>query len=175
MSEPKPIITSLETWPDWDEAWYPSGPRGLAKLARDNGWEARIGFSRGYVPGQAKDSWDSRDMIGVWLDGYGKRAVAMWERNPEAEFSAKKLDAGVKDGEIPSGMKWSTSGTAIIMAKGMSWTYANVTDLKEWLAVHGAVLPAWYTMIQAWVVAHDERDQRAAKDKPTKTAERQHA
>lgn len=175
MTGPKPIITSHETYESWEEEWYPSSPRTLAKAARAAGWEVRIGFSRGYVPGQAKDSWEIRDIIGVWMNGYGRRAVATWERNPEAEFSAKKLDAGVKPGEIPSGMQWSTSGTAIMLGGGMSWPYANLTDLKEWIQLKGAVLPTWYEHIQAWVQAHEERDVRAAKDKPTKTKERSHA
>jgi hypothetical protein len=176
VKQPEPEITSLDTWPAWDEDWYPSGPRSLAKAARAAGWEARIGFSRGPIAGQAKESWETRDMIGVWLNGYGRRAVALWERNPEAEFSAKKLDAGnIKPGEIPSGMQWSTAGTSIITGKGMSWTYANLTDLKEWLALHGDVLPSWYAMIQAWVQAHEERDARKAKSSPASAPERAHA
>jgi len=174
QERPDIVISSLDTWPAWDEAWYPVGPRGLAKAARAAGWEARIGFARGPVPGQAKDSWEIRDTIGVWMDGFGKRAAGMWERNPDAEFSAKKLEAGnIKPGEIPSGMQWSTAGTAILLGKGMSWGYANLTDLKEWLALQGAVLPSWYTMIQAWVQAHEERDARKAKT--TKAPERAHA
>lgn len=176
QAQPEPEITSIQTYESWDEAWYPSGPRGFAKAARAAGWEARIGFSRGPVPGQAADTWETRDIIGVWVNGYGKRAVATWERNPNAEFSAKKLEAGnIKPGEIPSGMAWSSSGTAIRLAGGMSWGYANLTDLKEWVALKGAVLPSWYTMIQAWVQAHEERDVRKAKATPTKAQERAHA
>jgi hypothetical protein len=167
QERPEITITSEQTYESWDEAWFPSGPRSLAKLARDAGWEVRIGFSRGPVAGQKADTWEIRDLIGVWVNGYGKRAVALWERNPEAEFSARSLEKGVKPGDIPSGMKWATAGTAIMLGKGRSWPYANLTDLKEWIAVHGAVLPSWYTMIQAWVQAHEERDQRAARDKPT--------
>jgi hypothetical protein len=164
MSEPPPIIiTSEQTYESWDEAWYPIGPRRLAALARENGWEARIGFSRGPVPAQKADTWEYRDIIGVWLNGYGKRAVATWERNPDAEFSAKKLDAGVKPGEIPSGMKWATSGTAIHMGKGRSWPYANVTELEEWIKLHGAVLPAWYEVIATRV--REARERAAAKAK----------
>lgn len=177
MTQPEPIITSQETYENWDEAWYPSGPRSLARAARAAGWEARIGFSRGYVPGQAEDSWNVRDIIGVWVNGYGKRAVALWERNPEAEFSAKKLEAGVRPGEIPSGMAWSSTGTGIMLpaAMGMSWPYANLTDLKEWIALKGNVLPSWYTMIQAWVQAHEERDMRKAKETPARTVTRAHS
>lgn len=175
MSEVPPIvINSQQTYESWDEAWYPSGPRTLAKLAREHGWEVRIGFSRGPVPGQKADTWEYRDIIGVWLDGYGKRAVATWERNPDAEFSQRKLDAGnIKSSEIPSGMQWSTTGVAIRMARGRSWPYANLTDIKEWIALHGDVLPSWYTTIQAWVLAHEERDTRAAQEKAAKTKTKQ--
>jgi hypothetical protein len=163
QERPDIVITSQETYESWDEEWYPSGPRGLLKFARENGWEARIGFSRGPVPGQAADSWEIRDIIGVYLSGYGKRAVATWERNPEAEFTAKKLEAGVKPGEIPSGMKWSSSGTAIRMTKAWSWPYANLTDLKEWLALHGDVLPSWYEAIATRVHEAEKRAKERAK------------
>jgi hypothetical protein len=175
VTQPAPVITSIETYETWEEAWYPSGPRGFAKAARAAGWEARIGFSRGYVPGAKADTWEVRDVIGVHVNGFGRRAVALWERNPEAEFSAKKLEAGVKAGEIPSGMAWSSSGTGIHLGGGRSWPYANLTDLKEWVALQGAVLPAWYEIIQAWVQAHEERDMRKAKAAPSKTKERSHA
>ena len=163
---PPPGITSIETYKTWEEAWYPAGPRALAKAARAAGWEARVGFSRGYVPGSKAGSWDVRDIIGVWLDGFGRRAAAFWERNPEAEFSAKKQESGtIKDGEIPSGMKWSSSGGLIMLGKGMAFPYANLSDLEEWVKLQGAVLPAWYRTIQDWVQAHEENAKRKAKGK----------
>lgn len=162
-------ISSRETWPEWDEAWYPAGPRALAKAARSAGWEARIGFSRGHTDGGV------RDIIGVWLDGFGRRAAAFWERNPDAEFSARKLEAGVKDGEIPSGAQWSSSGTMVMAGKGMSWGYANLTDFREWLALQGNVPPEWYTNVQSWVQAHAERDARKTKDTPARGGAREHA
>jgi hypothetical protein len=166
QERPEITITNRETYESWDEEWYPSGPRTLAALARSAGWEVRIGFSRGPVAGQKADTWETRDIIGVWMDGYGKRAVALWERNPDAEFTAKKLEAGVKPGELPSGMKWSTSGTAIRMTKAWSWPYANLTDLKEWLALHGDVLPSWYEAIRARVKEAEERAKARAKSDP---------
>lgn len=161
---PPPIITSIETWETWEEAWFPSSPRSFAKAARAEGWEARIGFSRGYVQ-VSKDSWEIRDVIGVWLDGYGRRAVAYWERNPEAEFSARKLEAGIKPGEVPSGQQWKTSGTAIMSGKGRSFGYANVTELKEWLALHGAALPSWYEAIKTKVQTAEAEAERKSKAK----------
>lgn len=170
MSAPAPIITSEETWRTWEESWYPSGPRTFAKRARAAGWEARIGFSRGSVPGQALDSWEVRDMIGVWIDGYGRRAGAFWERNPEAEFTAKKLDKGIKPGELPSGMIWSASGTLIMLGGGMAFPYCNLTKLDEWVALKGTVLPTWYEGIRDAVVKAeaDAKARAKAKDEAEK-------
>jgi hypothetical protein len=170
-----PIITPRETWETWDEEWYPRSPRLVARTLRSAGWSVRVGFSRGYVPGQKADTYVLRDMIGVWADGYGKRAAWFWERNPEAEFTAKKLERGIKPGEIPSGMEWSTSGTTIIMGNGVSWVYASHTDLLEWAQLQGAVLPSWYEHIQAWVQAHEERDKRKAKGKAQADADAKEA
>jgi len=164
-------ITSLESYAmGWDESWYPLGPRSFAKRARAAGWEVRIGFSRGKVPGQAADSWETRDMIGVWLNGFGRRAVALWERNPYAEFSARKLEAGIKPGEVPSGMAWSSKGGQIMLGQGRAFPYANLADMDEWVAVQARVLPSWYEAIQAWVQGHEEHTKRKAKAKAVKEA-----
>lgn len=161
-----PIITSTETWNTWDEEWYPAGPRNFAKRARGYGWDARIGFSRGYVVGQAVNSWELRDIIGVWIDGWGgKRAGALWERNPDAEFTARKLESGVKPGEIPSGMQWKSSGTMIMIAKGRAFPYASLTKLDEWVSQLGAVSPAWYIDLRDAVVHAREHAAQVARDK----------
>src|SRR3954470_17110617 len=78
LAMPEPITTSRDTYASWDEAWYPRGPRMFLKLARDNGWDGRMGFSRGHVPA-GKDKHEIRDMIGVYVDGYGRRGAAFWE------------------------------------------------------------------------------------------------
>jgi hypothetical protein len=167
MTGPKPEITSVESYSQgWDEEWYPAGPRGFAKRARAAGWDVRIGFSRGSIPGARADTWVVRDAIGVWLNGYGRRAVVVWTRNPEAEFSARKLEAGtIKPGEIPSGMRWSSTGGLIMIGKYRAFPYANLTDMEEWVALRGAVLPAWYEAIRSWVLAHEEHAARKAKAK----------
>lgn len=171
MSAPRVGITSLETR-DWPEEWYPSGPRAFAKRARGAGWDARMAFSRGRVPAAKTDEWDVRDMIGVWLDGYGQRLAAFWERNPEAQFSAKKLDAGVKAGEIPSGMVWAVSWTAVFLGPGIAFPYPNLTELDEMVAAKGDVGPEWWAYVE-----HRVRAARArAKSAPASAAkERDHA
>lgn len=174
MKCPKPHITNAETV-DWPWGWYPSGPRSFANHALAYGWHVRMGFSRGYVPAAKEDSWDLRDFIGVLLDGYGCRAGAFWERNPEAEFSARKLESGVKPGEIPSGMNW-TMTSSVIKGGGMfGFPYASLMDLREWVALKGNVSHAWYTEIQAWVLAHAENSRRKTKLAPVKKKEREHS
>lgn len=161
-----PVITSRETYRTWDYAWYPSGPRGFLRRAEAAGWDVRMGFSRGYIPGAKADTWDMRDMIGVWVNGYGRRAAAFWSRNPDAEFSARKLEAGnIKPGEIPSGMTWKASGTTIRISERESWTYASLADLDEWVALHGAVLPSWYKVRSDWVQAHEMHSAFKARER----------
>lgn len=171
MSCPPPVITSMETWQSWDEDWYPRGPRTFLARARAQGWDARMGFSRGSVEGAKQDTWEIRDMIGVWVNGYGYRAGAFWERNPEAEFSARKLDAGVTPGEIPSGMQWKNSGTMIMQGKGRSFPYANITQFTAWIDLHGEVPPTWYADLRYMVLAARERAVVSQKQKAE--AERQ--
>jgi hypothetical protein len=147
VSQPDPVITSRDSV-DWPEDWYPGPAKTFAKTARAVGWDVRIGFSRGYVPGQKADTWDVRDMIGVWLDGFDKRAVMLWERNPEAEFTAKKLEASIRPGEIPSGAKWSPKGGSLLLGNGRSFPWMNATQMKEWTVLKGAVLPSWYAQVR---------------------------
>lgn len=153
VDHPPPIITSTWTHEHWEEAWYPASPRNLAKRARAAGWEVRLGFSRGYAEGRKANTYALRDVIGVWLDGFGKRAVVYWERNPDAEFTAKKLEAGIKPGEIPSGYQWTPRGGSIIGEKGTSFPYPNLTEMEEWISLGGAVLPDWYESTKRRVLA----------------------
>lgn len=170
IPHPAPEVTSTWTHENWEEEWYPSGPRAFAKRARAAGWDVRVGFSRGSIPGAKKDTYATRDMIGVWLDGFGKRAGVFWERNPDAEFSAKKLEAGPKPGEIPSGMNWTTKGGSIRFGPGMSFPYPNLTQMDEWVALQGAVLPGWYEgiktkVLEAEAAAKARADAKAKHDR----------
>lgn len=145
---PEPEVTSTWTYENWEEAWFPSAPRGFAKRARAAGWDVRVGFSRGFVEGRKANTYDLRDLIGVWLDGFGKRAGVFWERNPNAEFTAKKLESGVKPGELPSGMMWTAKGGSIRFGPGMAFPYPNLTEMEEWVKLQGNVMPSWYVACQ---------------------------
>jgi len=122
-------ISSIETYNQgWDQ--WPLGVRQMIAMAEVHGWAVRTGFSRGEVPGRKRDTWAMRDMIGVWVDGYGHRAVAWWERNP--------------DSDTVSGYSWKAAGTAIWPGGRPSpgtpaFPYANVADFKEWLTMRGVM------------------------------------
>lgn len=173
MTTPEPIITTQEThgWP-WE--WYPAGPRAAAKLAKECGWDVIMAFSRGYVPGPG-ESWVLRDMIGVWVDGYRHRAVAIWERNPEAEFTAKKLESGIKPGEIPSGMQWSISSTLIMIGSGASFPYASLTDFRDWISRKADVDAEWYLDIRSAALEKERAAKAKTKASPAKAKIKEHA
>ncbi len=144
---PRPIVSSTETI-HWPEDVFPSAARSFAKLARAAGWEVRIGFNRGYVPAQAAGRWEVRDGVSVWLNGYGRRAMAAWERNPNAQFTQAKLDKGVKPGEVPSGRKWTFTNGTVILGKGQSFPWMDSDRTKEWAKVRGGVDPSWYVEVR---------------------------
>jgi hypothetical protein len=113
-------------------------------------------------------------MIGVWLDGFGKRAVMLWERNPEAEFTAKKLEAGIKPGEIPSGATWKPRGGSVVSGRGRSFPWMNATQMKEWTALQGNVLPSWYEAVRdGYFAAQDLARARSRAKADNEAAERE--
>ena len=139
---PPPEITSTQTYEDgWDQ--WPTGPRSLAEFARKHGWMARIGFSRGSVPGRAEGTWQTADIIGVWMDGFGRRGVAYWSRRP--------------DSETASAQQWSVDATAIWETLGMPFPYANLTEIKHWISAHGDVDAGFWTTARGRVLAAREK------------------
>lgn len=136
------VIDSCTTYAQgWDQ--WPLGVRQMIAMAETHGWSVRTGFSRGEIPGRKRNTMAMRDMIGVWIQGYGHRAAAWWERNPEADTDA--------------GYAWKASGTAIWPGGRPTmdtpcFPYANVADFKEWLTMRG-------TMAADFLNRHIVRDQ----------------
>ena len=124
---PPPIVDSAWTHEHWPEEWFPSMVQAFARRARAAGLEARVGFSRGWVPGRAAGTFVIRDLIGCWVNGRGGRLVMLWERDPDAPFSARKLEKGVEPGEIPSGQMWKCKGGHVVNGlAGMSQAEVSV-------------------------------------------------
>lgn len=104
---PAPIVDSVQTHEHWPEAWFPNAVQMFARRARGAGLEARVGFSRGWVPGRAAGTFAIRDLIGCWVNGRGGRLVMLWERNPESA--------------TPSGQMWKCKGGHAVNGRaGMS-------------------------------------------------------
>ncbi len=167
---PPPIVASTETT-HWPEDVFPTSARSFAKLARAAGWEVRIGFNRGYVPAQAAGKWEIRDGVSVWLNGYGKRAMAAWERNPNAQFTQAKLDKGVKPGEVPSGRSWKFTNGTVILARGQSFPWMGSDQTKEWTKLQGNVLPEWYVKVRTEFFAKEAATRAKAKTKAQEEAD----
>lgn len=104
---PPPIVDSRTTFEHWPEDWYPTAVRSFARKVRAAGLEARVGFSRGWVPGRAAGTFAIRDLIGCWVSGRGGRLVMIWERNPESGTA--------------SGQSWKCKGGHVVNGRtGMS-------------------------------------------------------
>lgn len=144
MSAPPPEITSAQTYQaGWDQ--WPPGARGIIASAERAGWAVRTGFSRGSVPGRAQDTYKTGDLVGVWVDGYGRRGVAWWKRDPEGANA------------------WTVDATAIWAAPGaIPFPYANLTEFRAWLVWQGDAPPSFFTTARDRVFAARERARKSA-------------
>lgn len=81
---PAPEVTSLDPVPA-DVKW-PASLLSVQKKAESLGWQARPGYSRGFVPGVARGSWKRREEACLWLYRAGSPRMAIsWERSPESQ------------------------------------------------------------------------------------------
>lgn len=71
------------------EVALPAGAATFVRQATSHGWEVRHRITRGPVPTTGKDNYVTAEIAGVWLHGYGFRAFATWERQPEGSASAQ--------------------------------------------------------------------------------------
>lgn len=137
VQPPAPLYTSQDT-----QAWdcWPPAILALRKVAIEAGWDVRVGFSRGYVPGRAGGTLELVDMLGVWVDGFGMRGGAFWERKP--------------DSETASGYAWKADSTIIRASPLLAgFPYANHTEFRVWLKAQGRCAPSWFAMSRERVMA----------------------
>jgi hypothetical protein len=147
-NDPAPEHTTRDPFPDMP---LPTALAALKKKAEAAGWEVRVGYSRAKRRAVKIGSYDLVETLGVWGEGHGWRFSAMYERKPEGAVSAQAW-------------KW---GSISLWADGkFPFSYASVTDLKEWLAVRGSVLPSWFAAIAAREKAKAEKQKAAAKTRP---------
>lgn len=97
----------------------PAGAATFARQAQAHGWTVRHAITRGPVPTTGKDNFVIAEIAGVWLDGYGFRAFATWERQPDGSATAqawKWRSAAARPLGRPHPTWWSFKGLALCKA-----------------------------------------------------------
>ncbi len=120
---------------------YPRAVVDLERAARAAGWEIRTGYSRGQVRSVKIGTYRHLDVIGV----HGMHPESGWRF--VANY-ARKTTGG--------SWEWLTISVWKLGVR-TRWTYATVTDLKEFVAVSGAVGTAWFKAVEARVLDAQER------------------
>jgi hypothetical protein len=145
--DPAPMRSNREPLPEG--FIVPNAFAAVKKKAEACGFEVRYGLSQSMKRKVLIGSYDALDTLGMWGAGNGWRFSAMYERKPEANNPD---------------WKW---GSISLWAEGkFPFPYASVTDLKEWLAVRGSVVPGWFAAITAREKAKAAKQKAAAKNRP---------
>lgn len=148
-ADPLPEVTTFDPL----DAISPGSVEALILDGRLAGWPVKAGFSRGEVRTPTIGRYKLVETWGVWSGVHGPwRWNAMYERT-----------IGARGG-------WTWSRTAI-WRPGYRFTLANVTDLREFLAVGGTVSRAWFKGIEARV--HDQKARAKARPATSKPKEGQ--
>lgn len=162
--ERDPIPEVLSTDPRPADAPAEPGPvLDLVQRATAGGWLVRVGFSRGPARAVKVGAYKMVETFGVWAAPHpdtGWRFCAMHERSIGAA----------------TGWKWDRTGIwkpghTVAPGLGSRFVDATVTDLKEFVAIRGSVLPHWFKGIHARVQEQAAKTRAAAKARPA-TAKR---
>ncbi len=153
----------------------PSSVTSLARTGKAAGWEVRTGYSRALLRGTANSTYRMVESIGVWFGpdhDSGWRMSAIYQRFADAKeirrFNGVTIEV-VKDtaANVPGTWKWGT----ITIFSGFKRHEVNVTDLKEFIAVRGSVLPSWFSAIAKREADKAAKQKQAAKERPAKAKE----
>lgn len=158
---------AVREWPEHDPApevtnrddvlpfAYPPAVDTLEGAARKAGWEVRTGYSRGSVRSTRIGTYRLLDCIGV----HGRHPVSGWRF---VAIYARTAPAG----------KWAWFKISIWKA-GVQTRFvdANVTDLKAFIEVAGAVGKPWFKAVAARVADQEERNRVNARNRTAKPKE----
>lgn len=152
--DPEPEHTTRDPFPD--DFPLPSALVSLVKKARSCGWEVRVGYSRAQRRAVRIGSYDLVETLGVWGMSHGWRFSAMYERKPNG---------------APSAQAWKWGSISLWADGKFPFSYASVTDLKQWLEARGSVLPSWFAAIAVRVKEKEAKQKAAAKTRPATSRE----
>jgi hypothetical protein len=132
--DPVPEVLNTDPRPDVP---VPGPVRELQALGLVEGWDVRIGYSRSPARAVKVGTYKMVETWGVWASAHpdtGYRWYAMYERSIGAK----------------TGWKWDRTGIWKLPTEPR-FVDANVTDLKEFIALRGSVNLAWFKGINARV------------------------
>lgn len=109
----------------------PDAVTKLIKAAARSGFTVRTGYARGWARAVKIGSYRHLDSYGIALLGHGWRVHAVYART-----------VGAKTWEWRSIAIWG-------VARPQRFGYATITDLTQFVALRGAVTPAWFKGIYA--------------------------
>jgi len=145
------LVSNKEPKPD-DAPEIPGPVASLAKTLESAGWVVRIAYSRAYRQGQRTGTYRIADFYGVHASLHETcryRIVAVYWRFADKthEFAwfpdTQKLEETEKPCGTPGGWTWQ-DGRII---KGFDRHRVKVTDIKQFAAVRGSVVPGWFAGI----------------------------
>lgn len=153
--DPVPEVLSIDPRP----ADAPPEPRpvlAIVKAAETAGWLVRVGYSRGPARAVKVGEYKLVETFGVWAGAHpdtGWRFYAMYERTVGKTWAWQRI--GI----------WKP-GRLVAPGLGPRFVDANVTDLKDFIAARGSVLPLWFKGIHARVQDQADKARAAARARP---------
>jgi hypothetical protein len=144
-SDPPPEVLST----DGVAQEVPRAVKGLQRAAESAGWVVRVGYSRSQERAVKVGTYKVTEAFGLYTDlAHGVRISAVYSRTVGAKI-------------------WTWRNTAIwpirVPGMGSRFVDATVSDLQEFVAVRGSVLPAWFKGVHARV--HDAAARAKARAK----------
>ena len=146
-TDPVPEVLSIDPIP----AAAPTMPRAVTRLqlaAEAAGWVVRVGFSSSPERAVRVGTYKQTEAYGVWA---GAHPATGWRFNAIHTRTV--------------GGKWAWRSTAIWKLGVPRFRHATVTDLGEFITVHGDVGKPWFKAVHARVEEQKVRQQQAARSR----------
>lgn len=145
------ILSNLQPRPD-DAPEEPASVVGLCKTLNAGGWETRVGYARAWRRGQKTGTFRVMESFGVFAGSHPEsayRVVAIyWRFADKTETHAWFADTGeIEMVEKPSGAPGTWTWQDARIVSGIKSHRVKVSDVKEFAAVRGSVLPGWFKAI----------------------------